>query len=104
MSKSGVKKVVLAYSGGLDTSVILKWLREVYGCPDCADGGACTLSLLRNGAASTHTYDCSMGAPDVLAAAHEFWSGIVFDLESCQESPWAVIEADFDCIPLWELP
>src|SRR5437762_294649 len=31
--KSGdVKKVVLAYSGGLDTSVILKWLQEAYGC------------------------------------------------------------------------
>ena len=27
-----VKKVVLAYSGGLDTSVILSWLRENYGC------------------------------------------------------------------------
>lgn len=27
-----VKKVVLAYSGGLDTSVILKWLQEEYGC------------------------------------------------------------------------
>jgi argininosuccinate synthase len=27
-----VKKVVLAYSGGLDTSVILKWLKEEYGC------------------------------------------------------------------------
>ena len=27
-----VKKVVLAYSGGLDTSVILKWLQEAYGC------------------------------------------------------------------------
>ena len=27
-----VKKVVLAYSGGLDTSVILKWLQENYGC------------------------------------------------------------------------
>ncbi|MCG6877279.1 MAG: argininosuccinate synthase [Betaproteobacteria bacterium] len=27
-----VKKVVLAYSGGLDTSVILKWLQDVYGC------------------------------------------------------------------------
>jgi argininosuccinate synthase len=27
-----VNKVVLAYSGGLDTSVILKWLQEVYGC------------------------------------------------------------------------
>ena len=27
-----VKKVVLAYSGGLDTSIILKWLQERYGC------------------------------------------------------------------------
>ncbi|HAI29991.1 MAG TPA: argininosuccinate synthase [Thalassospira sp.] len=27
-----VKKVVLAYSGGLDTSIILKWLREQYNC------------------------------------------------------------------------
>ena len=30
--KTDVKKVVLAYSGGLDTSVILKWLQERYGC------------------------------------------------------------------------
>jgi len=29
---SDVKKVVLAYSGGLDTSVILKWLQETYRC------------------------------------------------------------------------
>ena len=29
---SDVKKVVLAYSGGLDTSVILKWLQDVYKC------------------------------------------------------------------------
>src|SRR5438046_6227641 len=27
-----VKKVVLAYSGGLDTSIILKWLQTTYGC------------------------------------------------------------------------
>ncbi len=27
-----IKKVVLAYSGGLDTSVILKWLMDTYGC------------------------------------------------------------------------
>ncbi|HEY1632067.1 MAG TPA: argininosuccinate synthase [Rhizomicrobium sp.] len=31
MSKARVKKVVLAYSGGLDTSVILKWLQTEYG-------------------------------------------------------------------------
>ena len=30
--KDSVKKVVLAYSGGLDTSIILKWLQETYGC------------------------------------------------------------------------
>ena len=37
-----VNKIVLAYSGGLDTSVILKWLANEYGCPViayCADIG-----------------------------------------------------------------
>lgn len=37
-----IKKVVLAYSGGLDTSIILKWLREEYQCQViafCADLG-----------------------------------------------------------------
>ena len=40
--KSQVKKVVLAYSGGLDTSVIVPWLKENYGCEVvcfCADIG-----------------------------------------------------------------
>src|SRR6202051_2264081 len=32
MPKSKVKKVVLAYSGGLDTSIILKWLQTTYRC------------------------------------------------------------------------
>ncbi len=42
MSSTDVKKVVLAYSGGLDTSVIVPWLRENYGCEVicfCADIG-----------------------------------------------------------------
>ncbi|MEW6387485.1 MAG: argininosuccinate synthase [Thermodesulfobacteriota bacterium] len=37
-----IKKIVLAYSGGLDTSVILKWLKETYKCrvvAFCADLG-----------------------------------------------------------------
>jgi len=29
---AGVKKVVLAYSGGLDSSIIIKWLQQTYGC------------------------------------------------------------------------
>jgi argininosuccinate synthase len=32
MARTDVKKVVLAYSGGLDTSIILKWLQTTYGC------------------------------------------------------------------------
>ena len=32
MSDKSVKKIVLAYSGGLDTSIILKWLQTTYGC------------------------------------------------------------------------
>ncbi len=32
MADKRVKKVVLAYSGGLDTSIILKWLQTTYGC------------------------------------------------------------------------
>ena len=42
MNRPSVKKVVLAYSGGLDTSVILKWLQETYDCSVvafCADLG-----------------------------------------------------------------
>ena len=41
-TKPQVKKVVLAYSGGLDTSVIVPWLKENYGCEVvcfCADVG-----------------------------------------------------------------
>jgi argininosuccinate synthase len=39
---NGIRKIVLAYSGGLDTSVILRWLKENYQCPVvafCADIG-----------------------------------------------------------------
>jgi argininosuccinate synthase len=32
MTSKTIKRVVLAYSGGLDTSVILKWLQQAYGC------------------------------------------------------------------------
>lgn len=32
MSNDKIKRVVLAYSGGLDTSIILKWLQETYNC------------------------------------------------------------------------
>ncbi|HEX8178682.1 MAG TPA: argininosuccinate synthase [Pyrinomonadaceae bacterium] len=42
MTEKRIKKIVLAYSGGLDTSVMLHWLKDVYGCEVvcyCADVG-----------------------------------------------------------------
>ncbi len=41
-NKTKISKIVLAYSGGLDTSVMLRWLKEEYGCEVvcyCADVG-----------------------------------------------------------------
>ena len=63
---SSPKRVVLAYSGGLDTSVILRWLIERYRCEVvafCADLGQGEELLpvrekaLRTGAASVHVVD-----------------------------------------------
>jgi argininosuccinate synthase len=60
------KRVVLAYSGGLDTSVILRWLIELYGCQVvafCADLGQGEELIpvrdkaLRTGASSVHIVD-----------------------------------------------
>ena len=33
-NKSDIKKIVLAYSGGLDTSIIIPWLKENYNDPE----------------------------------------------------------------------
>jgi argininosuccinate synthase len=65
-TRPAVKKVVLAYSGGLDTSVILRWLIEEYGCEVvafCADLGQGEELLpvrdkaLKTGATSVHIVD-----------------------------------------------
>lgn len=52
-----IKKIVLAYSGGLDTSVMLRWLKEHYGCEVvcyCADvGQGAELSGLKEKAIAT---------------------------------------------------
>src|SRR5271167_4781478 len=60
------KKVVLAYSGGLDTSIIIPWLRETYGCEVIAmigdvgqqeDLEATRKKALATGATSAHVED-----------------------------------------------
>lgn len=62
----GTSKVVLAYSGGLDTSVIIPWLKETHGSQVIAvivdvgqpeDFGAIREKALRSGAAAAHVVD-----------------------------------------------
>jgi argininosuccinate synthase len=61
-----IRKLVLAYSGGLDTSVAMAWIRETYGCEVvafCADVGqgedleAARQKALKLGAVSAHVAD-----------------------------------------------
>ncbi len=62
----GIKKVVLAYSGGLDTSVAIKWLIDTYGCEViafCADLGqgedmvAIKKKAIKTGASKVYVVD-----------------------------------------------
>jgi argininosuccinate synthase len=65
-AEGSVRKAVLAYSGGLDTSVIIPWLRETYGCQVVAviadvgqgeDLEAVRQKALASGAAAAHVVD-----------------------------------------------
>ncbi len=66
MKKTKINKVVLAYSGGLDTSIVIKWLIETYGCEViayCADLGqeedmkAIKKKALKTGASKAYVLD-----------------------------------------------
>ena len=76
-SRGSVQRVCLAYSGGLDTSVILRWLIEEYGCEVvayCADvGQEEELSGLPEKAQATGAVDCI-----VRDVREEFVSDFVF--------------------------
>ena len=61
-----VKKVALAYSGGLDTSIIIPWLKENYGCEVVAvavdvgqkdDGEKVKAKALQSGASEAYYLD-----------------------------------------------
>lgn len=60
-------------------------LDETYGCPDCADGGASYVKLVRDGEQSTHTYEF-MGAPEALKQADTFATALLQAAESCQST------------------
>lgn len=71
-------------------------LDPIYGCPDCADGGASQVTLLRRGALSTHTYEHGR-PPAILESVDAFASGIWVALRTCVSSEH--LSVDEECTP-----
>lgn len=78
-----VKKVVLAYSGGLDTSVIIPWLKETYGCEVIA----CTVNL-------GQPEDFEAIHKKALASGAEYAETLDVRKEFIEEYAYKVLQAD----------
>lgn len=65
-------------------------LEPVYGCPDCADGGAAYLVLERHGATARHSMNFG-GPPEELAELYELAFTIIAALETCQSNELVVV-------------
>lgn len=68
-------------------------LQPVYGCPDCADGGAAYLALLRDGVSSRHEMEYG-NPPEQLAGAYELTVSVMEALETCQSNVLVVVAED----------
>ena len=75
-----------------------KTLEPVYGCPDCADGGAAYLVLARDGVLSRHEMEFG-SPPEELSELHALGMELIGALETCAPSELAEVAAD--CTP-WE--
>jgi hypothetical protein len=75
-------------------------LEEVYGCPDCADGGAAYLTLSLAGAISQHSMEFG-NPPAELAEIHDLALAIIDALEGCQSGELVI--AAHDC-RAWDEP
>ncbi len=71
-------------------------LEKVYGCPDCADGGASRADLMRGGVASSHTYEYG-DPPAELKAVDVFVKDVIDALSSCIAS--TRVQPAEDCVP-----
>ena len=71
-------------------------LEPRYGCPDCADGGAGVVTLLRDGQLTEHEYE--LGEPPAVLAAAAVWTQSLIDaLRTCRSG--AVVDVGPGCVP-----
>ena len=71
-------------------------LAAVYGCPDCADGGASEITLSRTGLVTSHQYEYE-NPPPPLADADALVQAILSGLRTCQSNEQ--VEIDSGCTP-----
>ena len=71
-------------------------LQEVYGCPDCADGGAAYLVLRQDGIESRHLVEFGR-PPAELGPAYQLTQALMSALETC--NPGELVTVDDDCTP-----
>ncbi len=67
-------------------------LEEVYGCPDCADGGATAFSIETEKGTSTHTYEYSNPPADT-SVLDEFVMDMYQGVRQCQDGKFYTIES-----------
>ena len=65
-------------------------LDAVYGCPDCADGGAAYLSLVRDGVTARHDMEFGEPPPE-LAELYTIATSLIDSLERCEPSELATV-------------
>ena len=68
-------------------------LKDVYGCPDCADGGASYITLMRKGVTTTHKYEYGK-PPMVLADLDELVSAAALALKTCTGNGIAILSGE----------
>lgn len=69
-------------------------LDEVYGCPDCADGGASSITLINNLIETTHQYEFNL-PPEILEEVDVFINELIDALSSCTST--ADLKVEDDC-------
>jgi hypothetical protein len=72
-------------------------LQDVYGCPDCADGGAAYLELQRPAGLSTTRYEYRQPPPS-LQALDDFLAQVIEALQTCAAT--SAVQLDAGCQPL----
>jgi hypothetical protein len=68
-------------------------LEPIYGCPDCADGGAASLSIVRDGVTSRHDMEYG-NPPEELTGLYELTMSIIGALEACQSDTLVTVMDD----------